>query len=101
MRSGDAMRRACAACGGIVLMAATMAAASADTLQQRGAYLVTTIGACGNCHTPRNAAGRPEAGMALAGGYSFDTHEPGIGVVTGPNITPDKETGIGNWSTAQ
>ena len=32
-------------------------AVSAETPVGRGDYLVTTIGACGNCHTPRNAAG--------------------------------------------
>ena|SRR5579863_2579466 len=101
MRGGKAMRRVCAACGGIVLMAAMIASAAAEDLRARGAYLVTTIGACGNCHTPRSASGQPLAGMALAGGFSFDTHEPGIGVVTPPNITPDKETGIGSWSAAQ
>jgi mono/diheme cytochrome c family protein len=101
MRGGNLCRRALAACGGVALAAATLAAASAESLQQRGAYLVNTIGACGNCHTPRGASGQPMAGMALAGGFSFDTHEPGIGVVTAPNITPDKETGIGNWSAAQ
>ncbi len=26
---------------------------------------------------------------------------PGVGVVVGPNITPDKETGIGGWSPEQ
>jgi hypothetical protein len=26
---------------------------------------------------------------------------PGVGVVVGPNVTPDKETGIGGWSLEQ
>jgi hypothetical protein len=26
---------------------------------------------------------------------------PGLGVFHGPNLTPDKETGLGNWSKAQ
>ena len=34
-------------------------------------------------------------------GSRLTTHEPGIGVVTGPNITPDRETGIGNLTAAQ
>jgi mono/diheme cytochrome c family protein len=73
--------------------------ASAETPLERGKYLVTTIGACGNCHTPRDAAGKPIAGRELAGGFEFD--DPGIGHIVGTNITPDKETGIGNWTEAQ
>jgi mono/diheme cytochrome c family protein len=65
----------------------------AETPVERGAYLVTSIGACGNCHTPREAVLKPIAGKALAGGFEFD--DPGIGHVIIPNITPDKETGIG------
>ena len=57
----------------------------------RGAYLVTALGHCGECHTPRGALGAPTAGMALAG----TTEGPEGGLI--PNITPDKETGIGRW----
>jgi hypothetical protein len=39
----------------------------AETPVERGAYLVTSIGACGNCHTPREAGLKPIPGMdALA-----------------------------------
>jgi mono/diheme cytochrome c family protein len=79
---------------------ASIVAASAETLRERGAYLVTTIGSCGNCHSPRDAAGNVIPGAELSGGFTFDTHEPGIGITTPPNITPDKETGIGKWSEA-
>ena len=37
----------------------------------------------------------PIAGMELAGGREFDIE---AGHIIGPNITPDRETGIGNWS---
>ena len=33
-----------------------------------GAYLVESLGHCGACHTPRNAAGAEQDGPALAGG---------------------------------
>jgi mono/diheme cytochrome c family protein len=101
MRAGHIVSVILTALGGAMLAASLNSAAAAEDLRARGAYLVTTIGSCGNCHTPRSPSGQPLAGMALAGGFSFDTHEPGIGVVTPPNITPDKETGIGNWSAAQ
>jgi hypothetical protein len=42
------------------------------------AYLVTTVAACGNCHTPRDAAGKPMANMALAGGFEFDDGPNGL-----------------------
>ncbi len=58
----------------------------------RGAYLVTALGHCGECHTPRNALGGTMVGLALAG----TTDGPEGEKV--PNITPDKETGIGSWT---
>jgi len=71
-------------------------AASADTPVERGSYLVNTILTCGNCHSPK---GPPQAvaGKDFSGGLRFD--EPPFDV-TAPNITPDKETGIGSWSDA-
>ena len=78
--------------------AASIAAASAEDLRARGAYLVNTIAGCGNCHTPKDASGRAIAGKELSGGLEFDI--PPAHVVT-PNITPDRETGIGKWSDAQ
>lgn len=78
-----------------VLLAA--AAGYAETPAERGAYLVNTIGACGNCHTPKGPNG-PVAGMELAGGFVID-ERPFRAV--GSNITPDRETGIGGWTDAQ
>jgi mono/diheme cytochrome c family protein len=72
---------------------------STETLVQRGAYLVNTIAACGRCHTPRDAQGNPIAAMELAGGFEFD--DGVIGHVVGPNITPDRDTGIGKWTEGQ
>jgi mono/diheme cytochrome c family protein len=69
--------------------------ARAETAIERGNYLVNTIMACGNCHSPRDADGQIIADKALSGGLTFDT--PGF-VATAPNITPDVETGIGSWS---
>lgn len=63
---------------------------------ERGRYLVTTIMACGNCHTPRDSEGRPIAGKELSGGgIGFDI-PPFAG--SSANITPDRETGIGDWT---
>ena len=72
--------------------------AKAETPAERGNYLVNTIMACGNCHTPRDGEGKPMADKALSGGLTFTT--PGFDA-TAPNITPDSETGIGSWSDAE
>jgi mono/diheme cytochrome c family protein len=59
----------------------------------RGAYLVNGPGHCGECHTPRNAFGAPIAGRFLAGTADGPDGKPV------PNITPDRQDGIGGWST--
>lgn len=69
--------------------------AAAETLIKRGDYLVNTILACGNCHTPKTADGKPVPGKELSGGVSFTT--PAFNA-TAANITSDRETGIGTWS---
>jgi len=58
----------------------------------RGAYLVEALSHCGECHSPRDALGGFVGGMHLAG----TAEGPGGDPV--PNITPDKATGIGEWS---
>jgi len=54
---------------------------------ERGAYLVTA-GGCISCHRGEE---NPEL---LSGGLGLETD---FGVFYAPNITPDTETGIGNW----
>jgi mono/diheme cytochrome c family protein len=73
-------------------------AALAETRIERGSYLVNTIMACGNCHSPRDATGHPIAEKAFSGGLTFNT--PAF-VATASNITPDIDTGIGSWSDAE
>jgi mono/diheme cytochrome c family protein len=73
-------------------------AAMADPAVERGDYLVNTILACGNCHTPRDDKGELIKDQALSGGRVFST--PAF-VVTTSNITPDVETGIGSWTDAE
>ena len=46
-------------------------AAVAETPLERGTYLVRTIGACGNCHTPKGPGGVPVADKEMAGGFKF------------------------------
>ncbi len=58
----------------------------------RGAYLATALGHCGECHTPRTLMGGLQTKMYYAG--SVDGPEGELA----PNITPDETTGIGTWS---
>ena len=77
---------------------AALNAAVAEMPVERGGYLVNTIMACGNCHSPRDAEGKLIADRAFSGGLAFNT--PAF-IASAPNITPDKETGIGSWSDAE
>lgn len=82
----------------LVSLLALSEGAIAESALERGSYLVNTIMACGNCHSPRDADGKTIAEKAFSGGLTFNT--PAF-VATAPNITPDLETGIGSWSDAE
>jgi mono/diheme cytochrome c family protein len=84
-----------AAAATICLYGIVQTGALAETATERGSYLVNTIMACGNCHTPRDPAGKLIPEKQLSGGIYF-TAPPFI--ATAANITPDPETGIGSWS---
>ncbi len=58
-----------------------------------GAYLVNAA-ACADCHT-KSRDGKI-LGEYLAGGFQFNLGNRSV--VRATNITPDPETGIGNWS---
>ena len=69
-------------------------AGRAETLLERGTYLMQSIVACGNCHTPQGPEG-PLPGMELAGGLVMEDE---AFTAYGANLTPDMETGLGGWS---
>ena len=58
-----------------------------------GKYLAT-LASCGDCHTPFEA-GEYDMSHFMAGGRQFLL--PGATLTTA-NLTPDKETGLGNWT---
>ena len=60
---------------------------------ERGRYLAEHVSLCGDCHTPRNSIGVPNRSLYLAGASARSNF---LGEDM-PNITPDKETGIGDW----
>ncbi|WP_428486085.1 c-type cytochrome [Rhodopila sp.] len=61
-----------------------------DPLIARGKYLAT-VGDCSACHSAKD-------GRDYAGGQYMPTP---FGPISTPNITPDKETGIGDWTDDQ
>jgi mono/diheme cytochrome c family protein len=65
----------------------------------RGKYLVSVIG-CSDCHTPGGFSPKPDMSRFL-GGSDSDFIMTGMGTYTPPNLTPDKATGIGTWTTQQ
>jgi mono/diheme cytochrome c family protein len=86
----------CAAVAGLV----SVTSASAQQSQvERGKYLVM-LGSCTDCHTPGYFFGKPDMARYL-GGSEVGFEIPGLGAFHGPNLTPDSETGLGNWTIAQ
>jgi mono/diheme cytochrome c family protein len=71
-------------------------------LVARGEYLVELLG-CGTCHTDGALLGEPVMSRSLAGSgvgiaYTSPLENRNPGVVFAPNITPDRDTGIGRWT---
>jgi mono/diheme cytochrome c family protein len=98
-REGEIMVSRCL--GSAILFAAILAGpAKADTAQvERGRYLTEMMG-CNDCHTPGYFFGKPDMANRLAGSeVAFEV--PGMGAFAGPNLTPDPETGLGDWSDAE
>ncbi|MCL4264772.1 MAG: hypothetical protein KJ069_16230 [Anaerolineae bacterium] len=64
-----------------------------------GEYLVRHVMACTDCHTPIDPnSGQPQMDRFLSGGQPF---EGPWGIVYAANITPDEETGLGNWTETE
>src|SRR5262245_7649694 len=79
----------------VAVLVAAAGSAFAQSPAQRGEYLVNSILNCGGCHSPRG----PDAAVKqLSGGNLFES--PAFKVYTS-NLTPDKETGLGNWTADQ
>jgi mono/diheme cytochrome c family protein len=84
-----ALRSSClAAVAALLALAAPAVAQPADAVA-RGEY-VFIAGGCEGCHTDAKGGGQP-----LAGGRALATP---FGTFYSPNITPDRDTGIGAWS---
>ncbi|MBM3216457.1 cytochrome c [Candidatus Poribacteria bacterium] len=109
------------------MLASAMLVATAQQAQSnrvaRGKYVVESVAACGSCHTPRSGADE-DSTRALSGHpagspvpkYSMEMMQQGVfisinptftafagpwGVSFSPNLTPDRETGLGKWTEDQ
>jgi len=83
----------------IAVLSPPLPAKASDASIARGQYLVTIAG-CNDCHTPGYFLGKPDMGRFL-GGSDVGFEIPGMGVFLGRNLTPDRGTGIGDWTTEQ
>ncbi len=81
----------------VVVSAAVLRPAAAGTPIERGAYLVESIANCGNCHAPQEPSGAVPL-TPLSGGPAIST--PAFTAYP-PNITPDRQGGIGTWTEDQ
>ena len=71
------------------ILLAAVASLAQDDIVERGKYLLFA-GGCISCHTED-----VDDAVPLAGGRAMESP---FGTFYSPNITPDPETGIGNWS---
>ena len=105
---------------GVVIALSIRSVESQSDMVQRGKYLVDAVAACGHCHTPRMGA-EYNMNMYLAGhpaGQSYPRYNRSMmlqdifiltsmqmtafsgpfGTSFATNLTPDKETGLGEWT---
>lgn len=64
-----------------------------------GRQLVSTLG-CIDCHSPVQPGGALMSGFQLAGGQRWELY-PFFSVLVAPNLTSDKETGLGDKTDEQ
>jgi len=76
----------------ILLVSAVTTVSAAEADIDKGRYIFQ-LANCYACHTDIENDGKP-----LAGGRALETE---FGTFITPNITPDKTTGIGNWTEQQ
>jgi mono/diheme cytochrome c family protein len=71
------------------------------SLRARGEYLVRHVSGCVDCHAPRKPSGAFDESKLLSGVRNLVDLEPdddARGLLHSRNLTPDDETGLGEWS---
>jgi cytochrome c553 len=77
-------------------------APAASGAADRGEYLAAIMH-CASCHATPGADGRPDPARPFAGGKAMRPFGAGLvslgtGTLIASNLTPDRETGLGNWT---
>jgi mono/diheme cytochrome c family protein len=98
-------RAGAALCCAVALCAAASAAPGAEPAAEvaRGEYLVAIM-ECAGCHTTGALRGQRRQDRHLAGsevGLGYEDAEGRPAAVYPPNLTPDPETGLGDWTDEQ
>ena len=96
MRLGRLLSAVCLVILGSVLAPVPGHAEETKAEAERGGYLARIMD-CTGCHTPGALAGKPDA-IRYLGGSDIGFQIPQLGVFYPPNITPDPETGLGEWT---
>lgn len=71
-----------------------------DSPEEIGRYYADIMH-CALCHTPPGKSGEPDMKKLFAGGFPMEVPEMGEGILYSANLTPDKKTGIGDWTDEQ
>ena len=104
----------------IIVIIAIQSVESQEDMVKRGKYLVDAVAACGYCHTPRAGAdfdpnmylaghpstmGHPRYNMSMSQqdifiltSNSMTAFSGRFGTSFASNLTPDKLTGLGEWT---
>lgn len=72
-----------------------------ETPRARGEYLVRHVAGCMECHTPRLSTGVFDETRLLSGVEGLEDlvpDDPARGAIHSRNLTPDRETGLGDWT---
>ena len=96
--TGALVLTAVAAAGFVLTRAAPLDADRFDSIDgdaSRGETVFIASG-CASCHAAPDAEG--DGKRVLAGGQRFDTD---FGTFAAPNISPDREAGIGDWTVTE
>jgi mono/diheme cytochrome c family protein len=65
---------------------------------ERGKYIVESVASCFHCHSGHDLSTPEYLTADNQRGEGWELPIPELGSIVAPNITPDKETGIGTWT---
>lgn len=69
----------------------------------RGKYIFENLADCAGCHSPRDLSKytTPPVEGRTGAGFAFPAELGLPGAIVAPNLTPDAETGLGQWSDGE